>query len=115
MELSLARPAYGQIRIANEMRKLGYSISPAGVRGKVLASRTEAAVTQFPNGSNWPVAVEFTEVESRKDSDRLRLVEPFAAATIVYLLVEALAWEVMPSRASVASSGCPVCGRFSSA
>ena len=34
------------------------------------------------------MAVEFTEVESRKDSDRLRRVEPFAAATIVYLLVD---------------------------
>ena len=31
--LSLDRPAYGQIRIANELRKLGHSISPAGVRG----------------------------------------------------------------------------------
>src|ERR1700755_2005725 len=33
VELSLARAAYGQIRIANELRKLGHSISPAGVRG----------------------------------------------------------------------------------
>jgi hypothetical protein len=33
VELSLERPAYGQIRIANELRKLGHSISPAGVRG----------------------------------------------------------------------------------
>ena len=31
--LSLDQPAYGQIRIANELRKLGHSISPAGVRG----------------------------------------------------------------------------------
>ena len=30
---SLERPAFGQIRVANEMRKLGHSISPAGVRG----------------------------------------------------------------------------------
>ena len=29
VELSLDRPAYGQIRIANELRKLGHSISPA--------------------------------------------------------------------------------------
>jgi hypothetical protein len=33
VELSLERPAYGQIRIGNELRKLGHSISPAGVRG----------------------------------------------------------------------------------
>jgi transposase InsO family protein len=32
VELSLEKPAYGQIRIANELRKLGHSISPAGVR-----------------------------------------------------------------------------------
>ena len=31
VELSLDRPAYGQIRIANELRKLG-RCSPAGVR-----------------------------------------------------------------------------------
>jgi len=29
---SLDQPAYGQIRVANEVRKLGHSISPAGVR-----------------------------------------------------------------------------------
>src|SRR6201984_3252034 len=33
VELSLNQPAYGQIRVANELRKLGHSISPAGVRG----------------------------------------------------------------------------------
>jgi hypothetical protein len=33
VEFSLEQPAYGQIRVANEMRKLGYSISPVGVRG----------------------------------------------------------------------------------
>ena len=33
VELSLDRPVYGQIRIANELRKLGHSISPVGVRG----------------------------------------------------------------------------------
>ena len=30
---SLEQPSFGQIRVANEMRKLGHSISPAGVRG----------------------------------------------------------------------------------
>jgi hypothetical protein len=33
VELSLEQPAFDQIRIANELRKLGHSISPAGVRG----------------------------------------------------------------------------------
>jgi transposase InsO family protein len=33
LTLSLEQPAYGQIRIANEIRKRGLSISPAGVRG----------------------------------------------------------------------------------
>src|ERR671921_1503501 len=33
VELSLEQPAFGQIRLANEVRKHGHSISPAGVRG----------------------------------------------------------------------------------
>ena len=33
VELSLELPAYGQLRVANEVRKRGHSISPAGVRG----------------------------------------------------------------------------------
>jgi transposase InsO family protein len=33
LDLSLQQPAFGQIRIANEIRKRGHSISPAGVRG----------------------------------------------------------------------------------
>lgn len=32
LELTLEQPAFGQVRIANEVRKLGHSISPAGVR-----------------------------------------------------------------------------------
>ena len=33
VDLSLEQPAFGQIRIANEVRARGHSISPAGVRG----------------------------------------------------------------------------------
>ena len=33
VDLSLEQPAFGQIRVANEIRKRGHSISPAGVRG----------------------------------------------------------------------------------
>jgi transposase InsO family protein len=33
IDLSLELPAFGQIRLANEVRKRGHSISPAGVRG----------------------------------------------------------------------------------
>ncbi len=33
VELSMEQPAFGQIRLANEVRKRGHSISPAGVRG----------------------------------------------------------------------------------
>jgi len=32
VDLSLEQPAFGQIRIANEIRKLGHSVSPSGVR-----------------------------------------------------------------------------------
>src|SRR5215218_10238645 len=32
VELSLEQPAFGQIRLANEIRRRGHSISPAGVR-----------------------------------------------------------------------------------
>jgi hypothetical protein len=33
VELSLEQPAFGQIRLVNEVRKHGHSIAPAGVRG----------------------------------------------------------------------------------
>jgi hypothetical protein len=55
VELSLDRPAYGQIRIANELRKLGHSISPAGVRGVWQRPSPEVAstvLTALPNASN---------------------------------------------------------------
>ncbi len=33
LELTMEQPAFGQVRIANEVRKRGHSISPAAVRG----------------------------------------------------------------------------------
>jgi transposase InsO family protein len=33
LELTLEYPAYGQTRVANELRKLGHAVSPSGVRG----------------------------------------------------------------------------------
>ena len=42
VQLSLEQPAFGQIRIANELRKLGHSISPAGVRADALDHGTRA-------------------------------------------------------------------------
>lgn len=41
VELALELPAYGQARIANELRKRGHSISPAGVRGVWLRNGLE--------------------------------------------------------------------------
>jgi hypothetical protein len=50
VEFSLEQPAFGQIRVANEMRKLGHSVSPAGARGRLAAPRSrdneEAKVAQ---------------------------------------------------------------------
>ena len=67
VELSLDRPAYGQIRIANELRKLGHSISMAADRGNKLTvvahCRQVAAVTR----EAFAVARALGSPEARRD------------------------------------------------
>jgi hypothetical protein len=50
VDLSLAQPAFGQSRIANEVRKSGHSSSPAGVRGVWLRHDLENTCTHEKKG-----------------------------------------------------------------
>ena len=63
VELSLDQPAYGQIRIANELRKLGHSISPAGVRG--VRQRHDLETTK-----KWPGGARSQGRSGRPGADR---------------------------------------------
>ena len=59
VELSLDQPAYGQIRVANELRKLGHSISPAGVRGVWQRHDLETRSDSRPSKPRSPRKVAF--------------------------------------------------------
>ena len=63
VNLSLEKPAYGEIRIANDLRKLGHSISPVGwvlsewateKDAKAFASRALAAAASAPCSPGHP-------------------------------------------------------------
>ena len=49
--LALEQPAFGQIRIANELRKRGLTVSPAGVRGLLLQLSLTSSELALARGS----------------------------------------------------------------
>ena len=49
LSLTVELPAYGQVRISNELRKKGISLSPAGVRGIWLRNNLETFKKRLKN------------------------------------------------------------------
>ena len=57
--LSLEQPAFGQIRIANEIRKRGYTISPAGIGGAARIGPRHSGVHDRVRAHLLPITTAF--------------------------------------------------------
>jgi hypothetical protein len=98
---------------ASHLRCLAYC--PGGVRANVrhTKGRREACEGSWRSGAG-KLNRNSCRGFRHNFADRLR-IDQSPTAAIIHLLDGTLTWEVMPSRMSVASSGCPVGGSFSSA